>query len=218
MGLLRCFLDSSDLFLHADLMQDYGYSAWLYLGSQIKTARKQAGLRNSKMWADRVGRSTRVLLGLERGERVGDDTLELVETALGWTLGRCEEILAGQPHRPDLDLADPDRARGLSVVPGILDEPEPTEDEDNEVLAAVLRDPFLDEDAKAHYVNQYELLREMSARRRAAQSDTTEMLPYVAHGKRETPVDPEEEKRLEDIARAARARNQPKPPKKVPPK
>lgn len=191
-------------------MPKYGHSAWYFLGTQIKTARKQQGMRDTKLWADKVGRSTRVLLGLERGEPVGDDTLELVELALGWPAGRCEVILAQQPNRPDLDLAvmrqiegseieDADAARGLSVVPAIV---EPVAEDDSEVLAAIRQDPALDEIAREHFVNQYLILRDFSAFRRA-----NERLPYVAHGKRTEPVDPEQERQLEELARAAAEAN-----------
>jgi len=131
-------------------------------------------------------------------------TRGLIETALGWPAGAIDDIAAGGliPVVGEAASVLP----SLSVVPAIVEPP--IDEEGNEVLEAIRRDPYLDDDAKAHYENQYELLREMSARRRSAkESGEQERLPYVAHGRRTTPVDPEEEKRLEDIAREARRRN-----------
>lgn len=67
------------------------------LGNEVRQARKRAGLSKTAEWADRVGRSDRVLLGLERGESVGPDTYAAVADALGWTLDRLYSILAGEP-------------------------------------------------------------------------------------------------------------------------
>jgi len=132
-----------------------------------------------------------------------------LEAALDWPAGTLDDVASGDLEVSDLATGKP----MLSVVPGTVDALPVDIEEDNEVLAAVRRDPLLDEDARAHYLNQYELLVEMSARRRAAKDgDGTERLPYVAHGRQETPVDPDEEKQLEDIAKAARRRNKPQVP------
>lgn len=74
---------------------DYEPDAWKRLGREVEKARRQAGVRDIDQWAATIGRSVRQARGLERGERVGDETLERVELALGWPLGRCEVILAG---------------------------------------------------------------------------------------------------------------------------
>lgn len=120
-------------------MQTYGLSAWRYLGQQIKTARKQAGYRDSKEWAEKVGRSTRILLGLERGETVGDDTLERIELALEWPVGRCEALLASRPHRPDLDLMLSDSVGATDDASYVAHDPEPT-GEDKLVTEGRLRE------------------------------------------------------------------------------
>jgi hypothetical protein len=74
---------------------------WIRLGRAVKDARKRAGYRDMKIWAGKVGRSTRMLQGLERGEPVGGGTLELVEDALerhrGWTL---DLLAGGEPVGP----------------------------------------------------------------------------------------------------------------------
>lgn len=71
----------------------------------------------------------------------------------------------------------------------------------NPVLAAIEADPYLLPEAKEHFRNQYHLLRQIQRR------EPGERLPYVAHGKRTEPVDPQEEKRIEDAARKARKAN-----------
>lgn len=68
---------------------------WRRLGQEIAQARLAAGHRDTAAWADKVGRSTRVLLGLERGERQGRKTLEAVELALEWPAGKAHRILFG---------------------------------------------------------------------------------------------------------------------------
>lgn len=63
------------------------------LGTKVRQARRAAGFANTAKWADRVGRSDRVLLGLERGEAVGADTYAAVADALGWPLERIYSLL-----------------------------------------------------------------------------------------------------------------------------
>ena len=125
-----------------------------------------------------------------------------LEAALGWPAGTLDDIAAG--GEAPVPQEQPPARPGLSVV-GATVEPEVNEDEvDNEVLAAIRRDPDLDDDARNHFLNQYELLREMSQRRRiAAEKGEPDLLPYVAHGKRREPVDLAEERRLEELAKQA---------------
>jgi hypothetical protein len=80
---------------HPACMADYDRRAWTQLGRAVWSARRRAGHVKTQDWADRVGRSSRMLLGLERGEPVGRETLALIEGALGWADGRCYEILDG---------------------------------------------------------------------------------------------------------------------------
>ncbi len=58
-------------------------------------ARLAAGFEDTEVWAQKVGRSTRTLLGLERGEKAsaGPKTLALVESALEWSSGTCDALL-----------------------------------------------------------------------------------------------------------------------------
>jgi hypothetical protein len=66
------------------------------LGRIVAAARLRAGYSDTRAWSEAVGRSSRQLLGLERGEQVGRKTLLLVEAALDWPAGWCERYLAGQ--------------------------------------------------------------------------------------------------------------------------
>lgn len=83
-------------------MADYSFEDWQRLGEAVRKARRLAGRRNTNEWAAHVGRSSRVLLGLERGEPQGDDTLELVERALGWVSGSADRVLSGQAPVPEV--------------------------------------------------------------------------------------------------------------------
>lgn len=70
------------------------------LGRFIGRARRAAGYTDTEKWASLIKRSTRVALGLERGESAGRKTYEAVETVLGWNPGACYEILEGvEPER-----------------------------------------------------------------------------------------------------------------------
>lgn len=81
------------------------------------------------------------------------------------------------------------------------EQPADDDDEENEVLAAVRRDPNLDEDARDHYLNQYKLLREMTAARRAAAAAGAGERPrYVARGQATEPVSEEEQRRIAEFA------------------
>jgi len=65
------------------------------LGRAVLRARLAAGFEDTEVWAQKVGRSTRTLLGLERGEKAsaGPKTLALVESALEWSSGTCDALL-----------------------------------------------------------------------------------------------------------------------------
>ena len=169
---------------------------WRALGREVQRARLAAGYSDTAAWAERVGRSDRMLLGLERGERVGPKTLALVAAALGKDISWVYDILHSTqaPAQPAMPAQEP-AGRPLSVVREHLDDPN-----QNEVIAAILRDPYLLPEAKAHFLNQYELLLRIHR-------PDTERLPYVAHGQRTGPVDPEEETRIEQAAREAADRN-----------
>lgn len=76
-------------------MKRYDAERWAELGSAVRRARRRKGYRTGKEFAGKVGRSSRQVLELERGGQVGDETLEMVEMALGWEPGTAEQILAG---------------------------------------------------------------------------------------------------------------------------
>lgn len=63
-------------------MRKYPAENWKRLGRWVYDNRVRAGYTDTKEWADEVGRSTRQLLGLERGEQVGAGTIESVARAL----------------------------------------------------------------------------------------------------------------------------------------
>ncbi len=69
---------------------------WQALGREVQRARMAAGMGDTKAWVRAVGRSDRILLGLERGEHVGPKTLTLVAEALGWPTGKPYDILNGR--------------------------------------------------------------------------------------------------------------------------
>lgn len=66
---------------------------WTRLGRAVHAARTEAGYGDTREWANAVGRTTRMLLGLERGEQVGGGTLDLVERTLGWPPQHAYRIL-----------------------------------------------------------------------------------------------------------------------------
>jgi transcriptional regulator with XRE-family HTH domain len=75
----------------------------------------------------------------------------------------------------------------------------------NAVVEAIENDPNLLPESKAHFLNQYQLLLRVQP---------TERLPYAAHGKRTTPVNPAEEARIEEVAKAAKEANPHSPKRK----
>jgi hypothetical protein len=118
-------------------------------------------------------------------------TLGKIEAALDWPAGALKDIIDGRPvELPGLIVTgkrEPEVTRLRAVG---NDEPP------NPVIAAIEADPYLLPEAKAHFLNQYELLRRVQGRE--------ERLPYVARGKRITPADASEEARIEaEVRRAA---------------
>jgi hypothetical protein len=71
-------------------------SDWKRLGTAIQSARVRAGWEDMSDWVDAVGRTSRVLLGLERGESTGAVTLRRIEELLKWRPGYADEILANE--------------------------------------------------------------------------------------------------------------------------
>lgn len=77
------------------MVRTYSADEWRRLGHMVWSERNRIGLGETTEWAAKVGRSTRVLLGLERGEAQGKGTLALVEEALGWENGSAWQVLEG---------------------------------------------------------------------------------------------------------------------------
>jgi hypothetical protein len=154
-----------------------------------------------------------MLLGLERGERVGRNTLTLVAAALGRDVSWIYDHLYGVqvqdvPVRVTGRDTTPITADSVgggseSLPPGrpleLVRESAGEPEEDNEVLAAIRRDKVLSPEAKAHFLNQYELLAKLS---RIEKTDIPQR--YVAETPR-TGYDPELEREIdEDVRRAGR--------------
>lgn len=74
-------------------MRKYPADHWLALGQWVHDARHQAGITDTRQWEQAVGRSSRMLLGLERGETVGAGTLKGIAEALDVPLARLYRIL-----------------------------------------------------------------------------------------------------------------------------
>lgn len=98
--------NSSDTLLG---MKHYDEPARLRLGLAVSRARHAAGYADTGKWADAIKRSTRVALGVERGEQAGVNTYSAIEDALGWLRGTCYRILGG---------LDPDEVIGQGTVGG----------------------------------------------------------------------------------------------------
>jgi hypothetical protein len=119
-----------------------------------------------------------------------------IEEALGWPPGTLRDIARqGESAAPAHDQPGTP-GRTLSVVPERV---QPMEVE-NAVLRAIEEDPYLLPEAKEHFTNQYALLRRIA---QSAEGQGGDPLPYVAHGQRKDPIDPEQEKAIEDVARRA---------------
>lgn len=83
-------------------MTDYSAQDWERLGRAVKRSRMNSPeLSSTKIWAARIGRSSRTLLGLERGEPVGDATLFRIENELNWPEGYSWKILDGSAIREE---------------------------------------------------------------------------------------------------------------------
>lgn len=74
-------------------MKKYPREHWQALGDLVGKTRHQAGYTDTRAWADAVGRSSRMLLGLERGEPVGPKTIEAIAEALGMANWSLFEVL-----------------------------------------------------------------------------------------------------------------------------
>lgn len=73
---------------------------WEALGRWVLEARRRAGYADTKVWKQAVGRSERMLLGLERGERVGTGTIDAVASALNIEPGLLFGILESGEAAP----------------------------------------------------------------------------------------------------------------------
>jgi hypothetical protein len=76
-------------------MKKYSADNWRKLGRRVNLARIKAGYSDTQEWADAVGRSSRMLLGLERGEPVGSGTIDRVAITLGWNPEEPYDVLDG---------------------------------------------------------------------------------------------------------------------------
>ena len=86
------------------------------LGRVIGRSRRAAGYADTDKWASEVGRSTRTVLGIERGDSAGPKTYARIEELLGWYTGACYEFLDG---------VDPEQAISSKAVGGdTQDEPQ----------------------------------------------------------------------------------------------
>jgi hypothetical protein len=72
------------------------------LGQQVRAARRRAGFEKRQTFADHVKITARVLADIETGtigrrkHGFSPDTLDAIEQGLGWEIGTCAAILAGQ--------------------------------------------------------------------------------------------------------------------------
>jgi hypothetical protein len=169
---------------------------WEDLGRAVRSARLALGFSNSRVWAMKVGRTDRVLLGLERGEAVGPNTLALVENALGKAPGWAHRFMAG---------AEEEVAHAEVVV--VVEGPK-----ESEVLDAIRRDPHLLPEARAHLLNQYELLRRLGQPSQAEKVEEPvegRRLKSVARGRTGGRPQPDDavEVAFEEEVRAAVKRN-----------
>jgi len=84
-------------------MREYPKDHWQALGRWVQEARMQVSdWRDMEGWARTVGRSSRQLRGLERGEQVGIGTIEAVAHALGVADWRLLDILRDPSARTRL--------------------------------------------------------------------------------------------------------------------
>lgn len=92
-------------------MRKYPAENWIRLGHRVHDLRIQVGHVDTKLWAEEVGRSSRQLLGLERGEPVGPKTLERVAKALYVSPWSLYAVLIGEEAVNFTDAPDADVAR-----------------------------------------------------------------------------------------------------------
>jgi hypothetical protein len=96
-------------------------------------------------WVDAVGRSSRLLLGLERGEQVGAPTLRTIEELLGWRPGYANVIL----EDPNADLS-PEVGRPLRRLYAPPDDARPLDEFTTDELLAELRLRFAEMAVELH--------------------------------------------------------------------
>lgn len=111
-------------------MRKYPTAHWKALGAEVNTSRMQAGYTDTAKWAEAVGRSSRMLLGLERGEPVGAKTIEAIAEALGvanWSLfqvldtGRRGDWGGGDDSQVDEARRRYEQETGLEADEGAAD-------------------------------------------------------------------------------------------------
>lgn len=120
----------------------YTRGDWKRLGTAVLAARlrrKDLGLDNTGEWADAIGRSSRVALGLERGEPAGPKTLRVIEEVLHWPTGYCDVILSDPNADPEPDAARP-LAESLEYHP----EPRPLDEYTTVELLTEIENRFVD--------------------------------------------------------------------------
>lgn len=124
-------------------MTYYDTAARKQLGRVVNRARMAAGFADTEKWAERIQRSTRVALGVERGEAAGRKTYAAIEEALGWHPGACYEILDGvepaQAVSPDVGGVT-NTPLGYVSGPGELAEGGADESEVLRAIAAMRQD------------------------------------------------------------------------------
>lgn len=168
------------------------------LAEAVKARRTELGLAQGDL-ASRGGPSVVVVGQIERQQQPHPQALTLsrLDRALAWEPGSAAAVLAGGRAHP-LEGGQP-AARGHLELGGGVRQLRPVPRGEPAVLDAIRHDPNLLPEAKEHLISQYGLLLRVQ--------DQASPLPYVAHGERTTPVDPEEEAAIERGAKAG----QPKP-------
>lgn len=113
----------------------YPAENWKMLGKWVATARRSRGFSETLEWAEAVERSPRMLLGLERGEGVGDGTLKRIASALGVEVSMLYLILGGEAD----PVGGPEQD-AFVASPGELTEAGVSNDELLREIRAVRRD------------------------------------------------------------------------------
>lgn len=96
-------------------------------------------------WVDAVGRSPRLLLGLERGEQIGQPTLRRIETLLDWIPGYANVILEDPHANLTPEVAQPLQRRGIPP-----EDSRPLDDFTTDELLAELRLRFAELSLELH--------------------------------------------------------------------